>query len=222
MRRVGATARVDAGRRRGEALERAPGGLRRARSRRRASPDRTRTLGFGELALEAGKLPVPKAAKDVKLRPERRAAHVGTDAAAPRRARVSSPAQAMFGADVRLPGMLIAVIARPPVVGGKVARYDAKRALAMPGVQARRRAAGARSRRTSSSRWGGVAVVADTRGRRCAGAPRSRSTWDAGRNATYDSDELPRGAARRGAQARARSSRNVGDVDAALAKADDA
>ena len=37
--------------------------------------------------------------------------------------------------DIRLPGMLVAVIARPPVVGGRVARYDPKPALAIPGVK---------------------------------------------------------------------------------------
>ena len=43
--------------------------------------------------------------------------------------------QAIYGADIKIPGMLTAVIARPPVVGGKVARFDATRALAVPGVR---------------------------------------------------------------------------------------
>ena len=43
--------------------------------------------------------------------------------------------KAVFGADVRLPGMLTAVIARPPVVGGTVARLDDAAALKVPGVR---------------------------------------------------------------------------------------
>ena len=40
---------------------------------------------------------------------------------------------AVYGIDVRVPGMLHAVVARPPALGGKVARFDAARALAVPG-----------------------------------------------------------------------------------------
>ena len=92
-----------------------------------------RAFGFGELALQAGKQKVP-AAKDVVLRPITELAHLGK--ALPL---LDAPAyvsgQAIYGADVKLPGMLTVVIARPPVVGGKVARFDATRTLAVPGVR---------------------------------------------------------------------------------------
>ena len=42
--------------------------------------------------------------------------------------------RAIYGQDVRLPGMKYAVIARPPVMGGKVASYDARDAKKVPGV----------------------------------------------------------------------------------------
>ncbi|MCW3528706.1 xanthine dehydrogenase family protein molybdopterin-binding subunit, partial [Burkholderia cenocepacia] len=42
--------------------------------------------------------------------------------------------QATYGMDVRLPGMVYAVVARPPVVGGKVRAVRADKALAVPGV----------------------------------------------------------------------------------------
>jgi ferredoxin len=42
--------------------------------------------------------------------------------------------KAQYGIDIRLPGMLYAVVARPPVYGGKVAKYDAEPALKVPGV----------------------------------------------------------------------------------------
>src|SRR5260370_32753795 len=77
-----------------------------------------RSLPFGELADAAGKLPVPKA-EDVKLRPHKAMAHVYRPLPL-----VDGPAivtcAAKFGADVRLAGMLLAVIPRPPVLGRKV------------------------------------------------------------------------------------------------------
>ena len=42
--------------------------------------------------------------------------------------------RATYGQDVRLPGQKYAVIARPPVMGGKVASYDATEAKKVPGV----------------------------------------------------------------------------------------
>jgi isoquinoline 1-oxidoreductase subunit beta len=43
---------------------------------------------------------------------------------------------AQFGLDVRRPGMLTAVVARPPVFGGKVKSVDPREALKIPGVKA--------------------------------------------------------------------------------------
>ena len=44
--------------------------------------------------------------------------------------------KAIFGIDVQLPGMLTAVVARPPVFGGKVKSFNADKAKAIPGVKA--------------------------------------------------------------------------------------
>src|SRR5207244_1437437 len=53
--------------------------------------------------------------------------------------RLDSPAKvngtAQFGLDVRLPGMLVAVVARSPVIGGKVASFNAAHAMAIDGVK---------------------------------------------------------------------------------------
>jgi isoquinoline 1-oxidoreductase beta subunit len=43
--------------------------------------------------------------------------------------------KAVYGLDVTVPGMLTALIARPPVFGGKVKSFDAGKALAVPGVR---------------------------------------------------------------------------------------
>lgn len=87
-------------------------------------------LSFGKLAARAARLAVPKepklkgGAKKLLGKPLHR---------------LDSPAKlngtAIFGIDVHLPGMLTAVIARPPVFGGKVKSFDAAKALAVPGVK---------------------------------------------------------------------------------------
>lgn len=41
----------------------------------------------------------------------------------------------VFGLDVKVPGMLVAVVARPPVFGGKVKSFDGGKAKAIPGVR---------------------------------------------------------------------------------------
>src|SRR5690606_5923219 len=43
---------------------------------------------------------------------------------------------ATYGIDVELPGMLYAVLSRPPMPGGRVKNFDASAAQAMPGVKA--------------------------------------------------------------------------------------
>ena len=90
-----------------------------------------RRLTYGALADKAAKLPVPaqitlKAPKDFTL--------IGTPAR-----RLDTPEKvngtAMFGIDVRLPGMKIATVAASPVLGGKVAGLDEAKAKAIKGVR---------------------------------------------------------------------------------------
>ncbi len=90
-----------------------------------------RQARFGELAEAASRLPVPrepalKKPADFRLigRPTRR-----LDSAA------KSRGEAGYGLDLRLPGMLHATVAMSPVAGGGVAAFDAKAALARPGVR---------------------------------------------------------------------------------------
>ncbi|MBZ4420101.1 molybdopterin cofactor-binding domain-containing protein [Myxococcus sp. RHSTA-1-4] len=174
-----------------------------------------RTLGFGELAGEAAKLAVPKPA-DVRLRPKEELRRVGKDLPL-----LDGPAyvngSALFGADIRLPGMLVAMIARPAVVGGRVARYDATRALAVPGVKRVIELPAPRAPYTFQS-WGGIAVLAENTWAAMKGRAALDITWEDGPNAAYDSRQYRETL---GASVRAPGTavRNVGDVDAALAKA---
>lgn len=87
-------------------------------------------LSFGRLAASAAKLPVPR---EPRLKSGARKL-LGKPLH-----RLDSPAKingsAIFGIDVAVPGMLTAVIARPPVFGGRVKSFDASGALAVPGVK---------------------------------------------------------------------------------------
>ncbi len=172
-----------------------------------------RTLGFGELAALAAKVPVPK---EVVLRPKSELRHVGGDLPL-----LDGPdivtGRAQYAADIRLPGMLTAVVARPPVVGGKVARYDAARALAVPGVKRVVEIARPEGP-TAYHPLGGLAVVADNTWAAMLAREKLDITWEHGDNASYDSvkyRELLSASVRGPGQTR----RKVGDVDGALAKA---
>ena len=96
--------------------------------------------------------------------------------------------KAIYGADIKLPGMLTAVIARPPAVGGKVARFDPTRALAVPGV---RKVIEMPQPKPpyGFQPWGGLAVVADHTWAAMRGRAALDVTWDPGPNGTYDSDQ---------------------------------
>ncbi len=129
-----------------------------------------RRLSFGQLAAKAATLPAPtepklKSPKDFTLigRPVHR-----IDG----RAKVTG--QAKFGIDAKVPGMLTAVIARPPVFGGTVTRFNADKAKAIPGVK--------RVVQIDT----GIAVLADGFWPAKLGRDALEITWDDGPLATLD------------------------------------
>lgn len=172
-----------------------------------------RSFPFGELADEAAKLPVPKK-DEIVLRPALR--NVGKDLPL-----LDAPdivtGRAIFGADFVLPGMLTAVIARPPVVGGRMVKHDAKKALAVKGVKH------VVPLPVPTKPWGfqplgGVAVVAENTWAALKGRAALDVTWDHGENLVYDSpayrEELAKTVLRPG-----KPVREVGDAEKALATA---
>jgi len=88
-------------------------------------------LSYGALAEAAAKVAVPR---NVALKDPRDFRIIGKP-----RKRLDTPekvdGRAVFGIDVRLPGMLHAVVARCPVFGGKVAGFDGSAAKSVPGVK---------------------------------------------------------------------------------------
>jgi isoquinoline 1-oxidoreductase beta subunit len=92
--------------------------------------DSGRRASFGELAQEAARQPVPQ---DVKLKSPQEFVYIGKSVA-----RTDSPAKtdgsAIFTQDLRLPGMLVAVVAHPPLFGARVKSFDATAAKKVNGV----------------------------------------------------------------------------------------
>ncbi len=90
-----------------------------------------RTLAYGALAGDAAKLPVPN---DVPLKSPADFTLIGTS---PRRLDTPSKVDgtAMFGIDVRLPGMGIGTVSACPVMGGKLLFCNEAAARAVPGVR---------------------------------------------------------------------------------------
>ena len=91
-------------------------------------------LGYGELAAAAMALPVP-AFEELTFKDESEFRYIGKGNVPMYDMHDITTGKAIYGADVSLPGQKYAVIARPPVVGGKVKSVDSAAALAVPGVE---------------------------------------------------------------------------------------
>ncbi|MHB1290935.1 MAG: xanthine dehydrogenase family protein molybdopterin-binding subunit [Sulfuricella sp.] len=91
-----------------------------------------RKASYGQLAEKAATMPQPaevqlKSAKDFKFIGKQ---FKRTDSKA------KSDGSAQFASDLRLPGQLTALLARPPLFGAKLSRLQAERAKTVPGVRA--------------------------------------------------------------------------------------
>ncbi len=85
---------------------------------------------FGRLAADAAKLPVPA---EVTLKDAKNFVYIGKRV--PRTdSRAKSTGTAKFTQDVKLPGLLTAVVAHPPRFGAKVKSFDAAKAKSVKGV----------------------------------------------------------------------------------------
>lgn len=161
---------------------------------------------FGELAARAAKMPVPDP-KDLKLKDPSQFKVIGRDKLPRLDSRAKSSGQQQFAIDVMLPGMMTAVVMRPPRFGGKVVSFDATQAKAVPGVvdvvQIPR----------------GVAVI----GRDMWSAKKGREvlqvTWDESAAETRSTAQILAEYKQLAQQPDAAKAAQEGDVDAALKKA---
>src|SRR6201994_3065356 len=176
-----------------------------------------RKLGFGELAADAAKESVPPL-DTLQLKSPKDFRYLGKGQVSIVDLHDITVGKAHYGADIRLPGMKHAVIARPPVTGGTLKSFDATEALKVSGVE--------KVIEVKGWPWpskfqplGAVAVIARNTGAAIKGRDALKIVWDDGANATYDSvayrTELETAARQPGLVVR-----KEGDVDAALKGAD--
>jgi len=136
--------------------------------------DGQRQMRYGELAALAGTVEVPK---DVPLKDPQDFKYIGK-----RVPRLDSPGkvsgQSEFGLDVRRPDMLVAMVARSPVFGGKVIGFDDKAARAVKGVVAVKQVPS------------GVAVLARNTFAARKGRDALEVQWDAGEGAAFSTEKL--------------------------------
>ncbi|PXB88516.1 acylaldehyde oxidase, partial [Pseudomonas aeruginosa] len=144
-----------------------------------------RSLSFGELAEAAAGLEVPARDKLLLKKPEQ-FRYIGKDVARAIDGADIVNGRAGFGFDARFDDMLYAVVARPPVYGGKLKRYDAAAALKVPGVVKVIEIEG-RPIPSEFQPLGGVAVVAQNTWAAIKGREALVVEWDAGVNGGYDS-----------------------------------
>lgn len=125
--------------------------------------------------------------------------------------------KALYGQDVRLPDMKIAVIARSPVLYGSIKSFDAGAAEQIAGVRhVLELPIG--DRKGGYNPLGGVAVVADNTWAALQGRAALNVEWDDGANADYNSQAY-RAELENVVKQPQRVVREKGDVDAAFAAA---
>ncbi|WP_291858182.1 molybdopterin cofactor-binding domain-containing protein [Bradyrhizobium sp.] len=177
----------------------------------------SRRLGFGELAADAAKEPVPNV-EGLKLKNPKDFRYLGKGQIGIVDLRDITVGAAQYGGDVTLPGTKYAVIARPPVTGGKLKSFDATDAMKVSGVE--------KVMEVQGWPWpskfqpvGGVAVIARNTGAAIKGRDALKIVWDDGANGKYESTAY-RTQIEEAARKPGLVVRKEGDVDAALKGAD--
>jgi isoquinoline 1-oxidoreductase subunit beta len=175
-----------------------------------------RKLGYGELATAASALPVPPA-DQIKLKDEAAFRYLGKGKVQIVDLFDITTGRAVYGIDAKLPGMKYAVVARPPVMGGKLASYDATAAMKVPGVEKVAVIEGT----LPPSKFqpiGGVAVIARNTWAAVKGREALVIQWDDGPHGNYDSAAY-KAQLEETARKPGKVVRNEGDADKALASA---
>lgn len=184
MRRCGAAAR--------QMLEAAaaarwsvPVGEVMARNHRVVHDATGRSFDYGELAAAAARLPVPRR-QTLRLKASSEFRYIGKGELGVVDAGAIVSGAAIYGIDIQLPGLLHAVIARPPVLGGRVRHLDSSRAMKIAGVKRIVRIAPV-DPPPAFNPLGGVAVIADSTWAARQGRDALDIVWEDGPNGSYDS-----------------------------------
>jgi isoquinoline 1-oxidoreductase beta subunit len=173
-----------------------------------------RKLGYGELAADASKLPVP-APDRIRLKPRSQWRYIGKPLPSYDIRAVCMGAP-MFGMDARVEGMLYASVERPPVLGGRVKSFDDTEARRVAGVR-HTIAIPPFKPPCGFQPLGGIAVLADNTWAAFEGRRRLKIDWDNGPNAAFDSDKY-KAELRETSRKPCRPVRVAGDVDREFAR----
>lgn len=174
-----------------------------------------RKLGYGELAAEAGQLPVPARDK-LKLKQPAEFRYIGKGLPMYDNQDMTT-GKAQYGQDVRLDGMKYAVVARPPVYGGKVKSVDSTAAAKVPGVEKIVQIPGTPPPSVFQP-LGGVAVIARNTWAAIQGREALKIEWEDGPNRAYNSPAYEKQLLET-ARKPGKPVRSEGDFDAAFAGA---
>jgi isoquinoline 1-oxidoreductase subunit beta len=172
-------------------------------------------LGYGELADDAASMPVP-GKEQLRLKDPAQFRYIGKGLPIVDGSDITT-GRAIYGQDVRLPGMKYAVVARPPVYGGKVQSLDDSAAKAMPGVEKIVQIEGTPPP-SAFAPLGGVAVIAGNTWTAIKAREALKIEWDDGPNVEYDSKGYEKQLLETSRKP-GKVVRHEGDFDAAFAKA---
>ncbi|WP_405403277.1 molybdopterin cofactor-binding domain-containing protein [Paracoccus sp. Ld10] len=153
---------------------------------RHAASDRT--MGYGELAAAAAALPVPDR-EGLRLKDPATFRYIGKGDVGLVDNDDITRGTTTYGIDVRREGMMYAVIARPPVFGGKVASLDDSAALQVAGVERVVRL-DPPAIPAEFQPLGGVAVIARNTWAAIKGREALVIEWEDGPHAGYSSDDF--------------------------------
>jgi isoquinoline 1-oxidoreductase beta subunit len=159
---------------------------------------------YGSLAEAASKLPVPE---KVALKDPKDFTIVGK-----KTKRLDTPAKingtAVFGIDVKMPGMVYAALEQCPVIGGTVKSFDAAKAKSMPGVI------------DVVQIPDGVAVVANSWWRANMARKALTIVWDEGAGAALNEKSMLEGIRAASKTGKPLPIKAVGDAEAVIAASD--
>ncbi len=172
-----------------------------------------KTYGFGDLAEAAMKVPVPEF-EALSFKDESDFRYIGKRKIGIYDLHDITTGKAVYGADVSLPGMKVAVIARPPVVGAAPTKYDATETWKVPGVE-QVMGLPVSIMPAKFAPKGGIAVIASNTDAAIKGRDALEVTWGDSPHAAYNSEaftaEMRKTAAEPGQVLRA-----VGDARTAI------
>ena len=175
-----------------------------------------RRLTYAEVAADAAKLPVPDP-KSITLRDPKEWKLIGKFVK-----RLDVPMKtdgsALYGIDIKLPGMKHAAIMTSPVFKGKLKSYDASVALARPGVLKVVEVKGSETGPGLPSD-DGIAVVADTWWQAKTALEIMPKEWDGGENSNKNSAGYMADFKSAASSPVEKPSLKKGDVDAAMRSA---